>query len=75
MLSLCAMQRNDRRLPSNLPNKQSSLIAEKAIYHYRLAVIHSRFGDHKAAEPAFQRHVELRSRSSLRHMRFTHGFT
>ncbi|MEX2139621.1 MAG: tetratricopeptide repeat protein [Pirellulales bacterium] len=59
VLSLCAMQRSDRPNAVQLAEQAISSAADEAIYHYRLALIHGRFGDHKAAEPPLRATLEL----------------
>jgi tetratricopeptide (TPR) repeat protein len=51
VLSLCAMQRKDRATAVKLAEEAICHAADYAVLHYRLAMIHSRFGDHKATEP------------------------
>lgn len=59
VLSLCAMQRQQRAAAVQLAEQAISHAADEAIYHYRLALIHGRFGDHKAAEPPLRISLEL----------------
>jgi tetratricopeptide (TPR) repeat protein len=59
VLSLCAMQRDDRAGAIQLAEQAVSRAADAAIYHYRLSRIHAYFGDHEAAEPPLRATLEL----------------
>jgi tetratricopeptide (TPR) repeat protein len=59
ILSLCAMQRNDRHSAVQLAEQAISGAADEALYHYRLALIQCDFGDLKAAESPLRITLEL----------------
>jgi tetratricopeptide (TPR) repeat protein len=59
VLSLCAMQRNDRPSAVQLAQQAIGRAADWPIYHYRLALVHGHFADHKAAETPLRTTLEL----------------
>jgi tetratricopeptide (TPR) repeat protein len=59
LLSICATERKDRASAVQLAQEAIALAGDEAIYHYRLALVHSRFGDHKAAEPPLRTALRL----------------
>ncbi len=54
LLSMCALQRRDRDGAVKFASQAIESAPHFAIFHYRLALIHGRFGDHLKAEPAVQ---------------------
>ena len=61
ILSICATERKDRTTAIQFAEQAVMHAADLAIYHYRLALVHGRFGDHKAAEPPLKSALELDS--------------
>jgi tetratricopeptide (TPR) repeat protein len=59
VLSLCAAQRQERKVAVQLAEQAIGLVPDEAIYYYRLAAIHGQFADHEATEPELQRTLEL----------------
>jgi tetratricopeptide (TPR) repeat protein len=59
LLSFCSMVGNDRRTAIELGQQAIAQSPDEAVYHYRLAHIHSCFGDHKSAEPLLQTTISL----------------
>jgi tetratricopeptide (TPR) repeat protein len=59
VLSLCAMQKNDRIGAVQLARQAIAGAADWPIYHYRLALVHGHFADHQSAEPPLRTTLAL----------------
>jgi tetratricopeptide (TPR) repeat protein len=59
ILSICATERKDRATAVQFAEQAITHGPDIALYHYRLALVHGRFGDHQAAEPPLKTALEL----------------
>lgn len=59
LLSLCAMQRKDLKNAVRLAEEAIGYSPAEAGYHYRLALVHARCGDHISVDLPLQRAIEL----------------
>jgi tetratricopeptide (TPR) repeat protein len=59
ILSICATERRDRATAVQFAEQAIMHAADAPIYHYRLALVHGRFGDPRAAEPPLRTALQL----------------